>query len=913
MVFTFKAFSYYFYSMKKLLFLILIIPCGLLAQENSESYTEIVNSKTLSDLQIEHKLDSLINLHIQKNDSLLINDTYAYAKRLYINGNTDKAISISIIGIDGVNKNSNYDEALYIRTLNNLSFFYTKKHDYENVISVNKRIVKAPATIKENIHAHNLIGQYSRRIGDFYNSIVHYAIAISEAKKHNLHNLIVTLTSDASISYKEIATEDSFNKGINLLTDVVEKIERREISIDSLTNENRFRLYNQLGNLYAEKPDFDFEKCILNYNKALSIAKEADNASFLGTMNNNIGYLYAKQGKSEALSYLDQSLKLPTSVQIKSITYSNKSLYFSNKGNKEKALENVQKAINVLAEVDTTSYIKNPTKKTLLESSHKYELLPTLIDKAEIFLKFYTKDTDDLMHAYEVLKLADLLADNIRLESNEERSKLFWRTNASLIYTYATKICFLLNKKEDAFYFIEKNKAILLLEGINRQQLRANAKLPDSIIKRQSMLQSKIVELSQAAEDNSDDSAQERLTYAKIDYSNFIDSLKTDYKAYYISQKPADVISINDVKASSEKRNTTYISYIIGQKNGYGLLIDEGNILLYEIKDTEHLLELSRTYRSLLEKPLQTASEITEYNTVSNAIYNLLFPEEISKVIHGKTLIISPDSFLQNIPFETLKAEPDGNYFIENNVISYAYSITLLHQNNKYIRDNDHNFIGFAPVEFNNDLVTLSETANEISEASKLFNADAFTYNNATKTNFISNSSNYEILHIASHANATDNSNPWIAFSDGNMSLQELYLTENSANLVVLSACETSLGELIEGEGVMSMARGFFNTGSKSVLSTLWSVNDKSSTEIISEFYKQLKEGATKSEAIRNAKLHYIKSHELSEQSPYYWASYTLIGDSGDITIKDNTLILYSLIGLALLIIGFFAYRKIKN
>ena len=70
--------------------------------------------------------------------------------------------------------------------------------------------------------------------------------------------------------------------------------------------------------------------------------------------------------------------------------------------------------------------------------------------------------------ALETVKIADFLVDNIRLESNEQKSKIFWRTISSQIYTNAVEISYKLNQPENALYYIEKNKAILLLEDINQ-------------------------------------------------------------------------------------------------------------------------------------------------------------------------------------------------------------------------------------------------------------------------------------------------------------------------------------------------------------------------------------------------------------------------------------------------------------
>jgi CHAT domain-containing protein len=114
---------------------------------------------------------------------------------------------------------------------------------------------------------------------------------------------------------------------------------------------------------------------------------------------------------------------------------------------------------------------------------------------------------------------------------------------------------------------------------------------------------------------------------------------------------------------------------------------------------------------------------------------------------------------------------------------------------------------------------------------------------------------------------------------------------------------------MAKGEGVLSLARGFFHSGSKSVVSSLWKVNDKATSEIMTSFYDYLKEGQTKSEAINNAKRAYLNNHSLSEQSPYYWSSFILIGDAGTVELASSNLYVYLLI-VGVIVVSIFTFRK---
>nr|WP_262496433.1 CHAT domain-containing protein [Nonlabens ulvanivorans] len=149
---------------------------------------------------------------------------------------------------------------------------------------------------------------------------------------------------------------------------------------------------------------------------------------------------------------------------------------------------------------------------------------------------------------------------------------------------------------------------------------------------------------------------------------------------------------------------------------------------------------------------------------------------------------------------------------------------------------------------------------------------DNYINNKATKSTFKNRINGYKIIHLATHA-SSGGENPFIAFYDSKMGMKELYSLQNNAQLVFLSACDTSIGEIIQGEGTLTLARGFFYTGSQAVVASLWKTSDKSTSYIVEDFYKNIEENQGVSTALHNAKLKYLREHSLSDASPYYWAS----------------------------------------
>jgi CHAT domain-containing protein/Tfp pilus assembly protein PilF len=113
---------------------------------------------------------------------------------------------------------------------------------------------------------------------------------------------------------------------------------------------------------------------------------------------------------------------------------------------------------------------------------------------------------------------------------------------------------------------------------------------------------------------------------------------------------------------------------------------------------------------------------------------------------------------------------------------------------------------------------------------------------------------------------------------DGFLQLQDIYNMKLSADLVVLSACETGLGKEINGEGLISLTRGFMYAGAPRVVASLWKVSDAATAELMSSFYKSMeRDHLAPAAALRAAQLK--MSRQKRWQSPYYWAAFELQGD----------------------------------
>ncbi|ELR70926.1 tetratricopeptide repeat domain protein [Fulvivirga imtechensis AK7] len=205
-----------------------------------------------------------------------------------------------------------------------------------------------------------------------------------------------------------------------------------------------------------------------------------------------------------------------------------------------------------------------------------------------------------------------------------------------------------------------------------------------------------------------------------------------------------------------------------------------------------------------------------------------------------------------------------------------------------------------------------------------------FLNQSATENSFRDNAAEAAILHLSMHARVDDLNPNSSAFyfagtevstgeenygNDNILHLYELYNMPLKANLVVLSACETGIGRYARGEGIMSLGRAFQFAGCPSVTMSLWSVNDRSSAGIMENFFFNLSEGMRKDEALRQAKLSFIKDPQNKYFAhPYYWSGFTLMGDPTPVVEKHYPTYTFLIIALlALVLIATMAFRRYRR
>ncbi|WP_299436994.1 CHAT domain-containing protein [uncultured Aquimarina sp.] len=892
------------------------------AQNTYEYYVSLFDDDSIDMSKIQKTVDSIINVYDKNDEQLeIIKIAHHFSIEYYKRRSYDEAIIYAKKEIAIYEKLGILDYK-YAKALYNLALYYSRLDKYKDSFVYHKKVIALDKDEYSTAKSFCEIGRYYREIGDFFKSKDYYLRGIYLLEKLDKKQLLVRKYIDYSQVLSEIDTGSSLDLQLKVL-DKANKLFEEAPSNSFYGLRNYMSMNNGYAHYYNSYARFNFSKAKEYYYKNLKEAIEVEDSSAVNTLYTNLGNLYIESKneiqKDSALYFLNTGLRYCTDEEEKADIYHNLSNYYLVKKKYLKALDNIQKTFTASIHIDS-NITTLPSLKDLETSSNKDNVLSALIQKATIFIELYQKENNrnHIELALANLLSADELVNILLKDSAEEGSRLYWREEASEIYLKGMLVCEILNDREKGFYFSEKKKALLLTEDILENTEKVQ--LPNDVLDKENELKRQILDLEKRIENQKYQDSLRFLENKRFElkqqYQEQEDSLKILFPEYYKEKETTSIVGLKKVQETLDDESVI-ISYVCNQDEDddsysvlYAVFTSKTQTEIIRIGALSEMKKLIRNYRSQLSKPFETEEDRLRFQEIASELYTLLIPKDkITMSLDQKHLVIIPDGTLQYIPFESLIVDKNTNrYLIEDNEVSYAYSMSFLEHNATVKRASSKDLVSFAPVNFtHDDLEDISNSSNEIEGITKHVLGDNYREKEASKQNFLSNTEDYKIIHLATHANFSDNLQ--IAFHDTNLEYHELYTSRNQAELVVLSACNTSLGEIAEGEGVMSLARGFFYAGANTVISSLWNANDKSTAQIMESFYNNLEEGQTKSKALHNAKINYLKSASLSDASPHYWATFVLIGDSETELFPSNMLLYGILLSLLLvLIISFLVF-----
>jgi CHAT domain-containing protein/tetratricopeptide (TPR) repeat protein len=625
-------------------------------------------------------------------------------------------------------------------------------------------------------------------------------------------------------------------------------------------------------------------------------------------------YIKAKDCYFKAISYAS---KANDSVRLGMINI-NLTRTFIYEHNYKEAEQNYLKEMQFLRLHDGDNFLYNPPASTINLLGNKHVIIRLLEDKTELLLREYgiNENAKYLSTALQTARLTDSIITQTQHEQTGEQTKLYWRNETRQFYATVIEACCYDNNPTDAFFFMEKSRAVLLNDKLNEIDASSYLSKPDA--DKEEIYLTKILELQQKLSVFADTSKQyQQMQVELANVRNKLDVydkyLEQQYPVYYEYKYLDSIPSLTQLQIYLAKTHQSFVHYFIGNTATYILGITANSTKLIRLSQKEFNKDHLAQFLQLCSNKSELNRHYDVFAALSDSIYATIFqPLNLPK---GRT-VICMDNIV--IPFEALCTDTKGKDFLLNDhSFDYVYSARFLMKQFNNTAAAKGNFAGFAPVSFNSDLkvAELTNAATALQSSSSYYSNDKlFTHANATRDNFFKCAAAYSIVNIFSHAkaDATDNE-PVLYMQDSIIHLSELQRLNNPATkFVLLSACQTNVGKTATGEGIYSLARGFAAAGIPSVSATLWNADEETIYAISDSFNKYLSEGMNKDEALQKAKLDFINNNDKDKSLPYYWANMILIGnvDAIKLNSSSNNYIWLVITAIVLLICTIILLRK---
>lgn len=558
------------------------------------------------------------------------------------------------------------------------------------------------------------------------------------------------------------------------------------------------------------------------------------------------------------------------------------------------------------------------------KSVSPWHTLAAASQKASILWGRY-RETHDLRYLHANLACSQkALAKlrKLRQEHNNEQEKLrvnqYWQTLFEKAMRAAMELHAQTHSPEHlqtAFEIAEQSRAMLLMEAVlDNHVLETNAQSA-SLADRRQRTQTRIMRLRQAINASASSSGDmASLTSELLAAENELDRIMEEIKAanpkYSDLVNAFDVVTVAELQPQLQRAQRGLVEYFYGDSAIHAMVVTPDTFFVHTFHpDAAFNNTLESLTRSLHQKPELVGEKAaqafaSQSQTILKAIWQPIaayLPRAVTVIPDGPLSFISFEALADSVPAKPPFGFQHLGYLLERHTISYDYSATFLARHQYRPAPRRNNVLAIAPSFGENpNVAPLPESVNGVRKLAGDFpEVNALLENAGTKRAFLEHAPQSAIIDLATHGRYDHKNflNSCIYFSpdgsgDSILLLNELYTLNLPAQLAILEACETGLGDYQQGEGVMSLARGFTYAGCRSVLMSLWEVAECPSTRtIMGDFFNNLADSLPRDEAIAKAKRDFLnqlrleKGYAIDQTHPYYWSELVMIGDNSPLPI----------------------------
>ena len=703
-------------------------------------------------------------------------------------------------------------------------------------------------------------------------------------------------------------------------------------------------VYENIASPFVELKKYD--DAAVYFNKALEIYVEilGDKSPKAIDVLSKIGNLQLIQGDTlKAKVTLEKILKTPNaedyydamffSLRNLAVIYNSEKNFEKSKAISNRALKFIKdkygKNHPIVAEAYlflgsndlNTGDVKNALVnfKNSLESSFVSAKIPDkkIYLNAPSELLLLTENISDSLIT-DAFNISDVYLTESNTEADKEKMlntvKYFYE---SVLYYYSKKDFLTLSdlQKNTILSCFESSKSVFLNYSMSESDALQAAKIPkdlESAYKSAKNLanyyESKWLDFESASDTSSANYFRKEAELLKLKSDSLLNQIiiKSPKLSLNFSRP---TLTVKEVQ-NNIKKEQMILDLFKGEHFSFSLNIDK-EMLGFKLLDSNKVntlpvfLEHFKDY-SRLEKNIKKS--LYDYVNQGTIISQEIIPQNISKGIEH--LIVIPDAIFTYLPFEALFYEnvnidkatfSNLPYMVNQYEISYAYNLSILFDQISSGKKDSvvHDLYAAAPLysKESPEHVPLNGADKEVENLKNKFRGTFINKTKIKKSDFVTDITDApDLLHLSMHGFAPDSSEAFLLFSHEKDKESRLFIHEimmldlRNTNFLILSACQTGTGTQKEGEGLMSIGRGFSYSGVNSMLYTLWPLHDKAASIITTSFYEYLDKGYSKTKALRLAKLDYLKEAGELNAHPIYWASLVLSGDDSAIVLPKKSI-----------------------
>ncbi|MBD2561180.1 MULTISPECIES: CHAT domain-containing protein [Nostoc] len=849
-------------------------------ERSSEAFTVAHLGKIHSDLGQQQKALSYLNqalsirqqLGDQKGETITLNNI----GNVYLNsGELQKGLSYFHQAL--LLKQQMGDKAGEALTLNNIGIVYLESTQYQKALDYFNQALPLRRQVEDKAgeaRTLNNIGRIYLDLGEPQKALDYYNQALLPLQKLGDKGGEAIALNNIGTVYLDLRERQKALDYFNLALPLYRQVGNKAGEAYNLNN---------IGTVYLNSGEK--QKGLDYFNQALPLYRQVENKVGLATTLNNVGTVYLDMGEQQkGLDYFNQAL--PLYRQVGNRTGEAQTLYNvasvqRNQGNLKAALTQIKTVINIVEDLRT--------------KINSQELRTSYFATVQNYYEFYI-DLLMQLHKQQPSQGYDALA----LQTSERaraRSLLELLTEAKTDIRQGVEPKLLSQERnlQQKLDTLEKRRIQLLGGNHTSAQVQVLEKENEALLEQYQQIQ-----------------AQIRATSPR-----------------YAALTQPQPLSLTQIQQQVLDDNTLLLEYSLGEKRSYLWAVTNKSITSYELPKRADIEATVQKFRQEITTPYLRNSP-----SIDVLSQQLLAP--VAQQLEKKRLVVVSDGALQYVPFSALtrpNSKGSSSYeplLLNHEIITLpsASTVAILRHEHKERKSAAKTLVVLADPIFSSDderlqgkvqvsrppvaennlaslALTRTATDSDISfdrlrftrqEAEQILalvpaneGKQAFDFT-ASRTTATSNElSQYRIIHFATHG-ILNSKHPELSgvvlslFDDkgmpqnGFLRLHDVFNLNLQAELVVLSACKTGLGEEVKGEGLVGLTRGFMYAGSPRVVVSLWSVDDQATSELMKVFYKKmLQEGLKPAAALRIAQIEIWRTQKYA--APYYWAAFTLQGE----------------------------------